>query len=47
MGNTVLQEGEHIDDLLIEKGDTSNAANLGYEIITLNRLKLGRNNFQP
>ena len=27
------------------KGNTSNATNLGYEIITPNRLKLGRNNF--
>ena len=27
------------------KGNTSNATNLGYEIITPNRLKLGRNNY--
>ena len=28
------------------KGSTSNASNLGYEIITPNRLKLSRNNFR-
>ena len=27
------------------KGDTSNSSNLGYEIISPNRLKLGRNNY--
>ena len=30
-----------VDNLPITKGDTSNNTNLGYEIITLNRLKLG------
>ena len=33
-----------IDDLPIAKGDTSSVNNLGYEILTCNRLKLGRNN---
>ena len=28
------------------KGNTSNATNLGFEIITPNRLKLGRNNYR-
>ena len=28
------------------KGNTSTATNLGYEIITPNRLKLGRNNYR-
>ena len=35
-----------IDNLPIARGDTSNEINLGYEIITPNRLKLGRNNFR-
>ena len=35
-----------VDNLPMAKGSTSNASNLGYEIITPNRLKLGRNNFQ-
>ena len=33
-----------IDNLPIARGDTSNGTLLGYEIITPNRLKLGRNN---
>ena len=33
-----------LDDLPIAKGDSSNVTNLGYEILTCNRLKLGRNN---
>ena len=33
-----------IDDLPMAKGDTSNVNNLGFEILTANRLKLGRNN---
>ena len=33
-----------IDDLPLARGDTSNVSSLGYEIITANRLKLGRNN---
>ena len=33
-----------IDNLPIARGDTSNETTLGYEIITPNRLKLGRNN---
>ena len=35
-----------VDNLPMAKGSTSNASNLGYEIITPNRLKLGRNNFR-
>ena len=35
-----------VDNLPMAKGNTSNASNLGYEIITPNRLKLGRNNFR-
>ena len=33
-----------LDNLPIARGDTSNESALGYEIITPNRLKLGRNN---
>ena len=33
-----------IDDLPMAKGNSSNVADLGWEIITPNRLKLGRNN---
>lgn len=33
-----------IDDLPLAKGNTSNESNLGYEILTANRIKLGRNN---
>ena len=32
-----------VDNLPMAKGNTSNATNLGYEIITPNRSKLGRN----
>ena len=35
-----------VDNLPMAKRNTSNATNLGYEIITPNRLKLGRNNFR-
>ena len=35
-----------IDNLPIARGDTSNETSLGYEIITPNRIKLGRNNFR-
>ena len=35
-----------VDNLPLAKGNKSNATNLGYEIITPNRLKLGRNNFR-
>ena len=33
-----------IDDMPLAKGNTSNDSHLGFEIITANRLKLGRNN---
>ena len=33
-----------LDDLPIARGDKSNVTNLGYDILTANRLKLGRNN---
>ena len=33
-----------IDNLPLAKGNTSNANELGYEILTANRIKLGRNN---
>ena len=33
-----------IDNLTLARGDSSGAGNLGFEIITANRLKLGRNN---
>ena len=33
-----------VDNLPMAKGNTSNSSNLGYKIITSNRLKLGRNN---
>ena len=49
---TVLQQetlfakiANTVDNLPMAKGDTSNSSNLGYEIITPNRLKLGRNNY--
>ena len=35
-----------VDNLPMVKGDTSNSSNLGYGIITLNRLKLVRNNYR-
>ena len=35
-----------VDNLPMAKGNTSIATNLGYEIITPNRLKLGRNNYR-
>ena len=34
------------DNLPMAKGNMSNATNLGYEIITPNRLKLGQNNYR-
>ena len=33
-----------LDDLPLAKGSTSNIIAVGFKIITLNRLKLGRNN---
>ena len=33
-----------IDDLLLAKGNTSSIWNIGFDIITPNQLKLGRNN---
>ena len=44
MGDIVL--ANTVDNLPMAKRNTSNATNLGYEIITPNRLKLGRNNFR-
>ena len=35
-----------IDDLPMAKGHTSNVSDIGWDIITPNRLKLGRNNFR-
>ena len=35
-----------LDNLPICKGNASNSADFGFEIITPNRLKLGRNNFR-
>ena len=35
-----------LDDLPIATGNSSNSSALGFEIITANRLKLGRNNFR-
>ena len=35
-----------VDNLPMAKGNTSNVTNLGYDIITPNRLKLGRNNYR-
>jgi len=35
-----------IDNLPIARGDRSNETTLGYEVITPNRLKLGRNNYR-
>jgi len=35
-----------MNNLPIARGDTSNASKLGYEIITPNRLVMGRNNFR-
>ena len=39
-----LKVSSAIDDLPLARGDSSKAGNLGFEIITANRLKLGRNN---
>lgn len=33
-----------IDDLPLARGDTTNRTDIGYEILTANRVKLGRNN---
>ena len=46
MGNFICQIANTVDNLPMEKGITSNSSNLGYEIITPNRLKLGRNNYR-
>ena len=35
-----------LDNLPIARGDASTGTTLGYEIITPNRLKMGRNNFR-
>ena len=35
-----------VDNLPMAKEDTSNSSNLGYEIISPNRLKLGRKNYR-
>ena len=35
-----------VDNLPMAKGNTSNSSNLGHEIITPSRLKLGRNNYR-
>ena len=35
-----------IDDLPLARGDTSTVSNLGFDILTANRIKLGRNNFR-
>ena len=35
-----------IDDLPLARGDSSSTTNLGYDILSPNRLKLGRNNFR-
>jgi len=35
-----------IDDLPMAKGNTSNVSDIGWDIITPNRLKLGRNNYR-
>ena len=50
---TVLQRetlfskiANRVDNLSMAKDNTTITTNLGYEIITPNRLKLGRNNFQ-
>ena len=42
---TVFQKiSSTIDDLPLARGDTSSSSNLGFEILTANRLKLSRNN---
>jgi len=43
---TLAKIASTLDDLPIAKGNSSNLTNLGYEILTCNRLKLGRNNFR-
>ena len=35
-----------VDNLPTAKGNTSSSSNLGHEIFTPNRLKLGRNNYR-
>ena len=35
-----------LDDLPMAKGNSSNVSDIGWDIITPNRLKLGRNNFR-
>ena len=37
---------DHIDNVPISKGSASAPSDLGWEVITPNRLKLGRNNFR-
>ena len=45
MGNLFSKIANTVDNLPMAKGNTSNSSNLGYEIITPNRVKLGRNNY--
>ena len=45
MGHAIPQDIQY-NNLPIARGYTSKEINLGYEIITPNRLKLGRNNFR-
>jgi len=35
-----------LDDLPIARGDSSSVSNVGFDILTPNRLKLGRNNYR-
>ena len=46
MGNIVQQGCKKLDNLPIAKANATAAGNLGSEIITANRIKLGRNNFR-
>ncbi len=43
---TFARIADHIDDLPISRGTASAPDDLGWEIITPNRLKIGRNNFK-
>ena len=46
MGILFAKIANTVDNLPMAKGDISNSSNLGYKIITPNRLKLGKNNYQ-
>ena len=35
-----------IDDIPLAKGNSSNVSDIGFDILTPNRLKMGRNNFR-